>query len=195
MRHLSKAQCHEIILQNYESVPLRETFAEFGVSRATYYRVSNKFSEGTIGRRPNTPRAPSLTEDDRVELKEKLEQDPYLTINELKDLANLSVSPSTISRACKQIGLPSRLSTKKFLISHINREKRVLVARARLQWDDSILNSIVYTYESGIDNSGLHYRRVRRPKGTRFEEKYTCDAVAITDYIVFGLNHARKHWR
>lgn len=58
-------------------------------------------------------------------------------------------------------------------VCHIDRDKRIVEARVRKDWEPTFWNKFVFTDESGCDNSGLEKRLVRRPLGTRYDEQFT----------------------
>lgn len=66
----------------------------------------------------------------------------------MKEDLNLDVSLATMSEAYKKINL-LRISARKFLINHRDRETRINVARQRLLWTHEYNKRIVYTDESG----------------------------------------------
>lgn len=92
-------------------------------------------------------------------LKNYIEANSFAKLNEIK--RDLDIAPPTISRSCKKVGLPARVSPKKFLINDINTSKRVDLASIWRRWGPEVWQKIVFTDESGIDNSGCQHRYVR----------------------------------
>lgn len=93
-------------------------------------------------------------------------------MEEIKKDLDIDAGKSAISKICKSLGLPARVSPRKFLINHINTAKRIDVASMRRRWTSDKWQTVVFTDESGIDNSGSQHKTVRRPRGTRFQSDY-----------------------
>lgn len=145
---------------------------KYDVSRATIFRRIASFKKDDRLGRKEGRRPRKLPKDDEVRLQRMLESDPYESYGEIKEQLNLPVSTTTIRRLCTMFGLLKRVSAKKFAISDLDCERRLMVARNRKYWTLTQWRRIVFTDESGIDNSGLQRRLIWRPPGKRFDPKY-----------------------
>lgn len=172
-RHLTERQVIEILMLNAESVPKLQIAQQFNVSVSTINRKLATWRDEKRTGRKKVTRETKLNSEQIDRMKQLLDRDPFMNLYELKTILNLSVSFSTISRTCKKLSLTCGISPKKFYVKPVDCGLRVFVARRRLQWTVDYWKRIVFTDESGSDNSGFQRRYVRRPKNTRNDPKYT----------------------
>lgn len=112
-----------------------------------------------------------ISEEEEERLRQYILENLFNTTLEIKTDLNLPVTLRTISNYCNKLNLPSRVSAKKFLINNSNTQLRLEVAKVRRYWTSERWENIVFTDESGLDNSGKQHRRVRRPLGTRYNQE------------------------
>lgn len=169
---LSQAQKIDIIVQIKQNVPIKNIAAEHGVHRSSIWKFYKTYLQtGNIARRAYK-RDKAIDQETLERLKQHILENPFDTLREIKRDLELTVDISTISKYCKSFGLPSRVSPRKFLVPNNHVQTRLETARVRRNWTVDNWRKIVFTDESGIDNSGEHFRRVRRPLGTRYEQQY-----------------------
>lgn len=115
--------------------------------------------------------------------------DPFATTDEIR--ANLSKTHhiSTIARYLKRFGFKKYVSPRKFAINEQQREDREDVARRRALWNVRRWKKIVFTDESGIDNSGSQRRNMIRLRGQRFEQSliYKAPNKSPTQFLLLYL--------
>lgn len=63
-------------------------------------------------------------------------------------------------------------SPKKFYVAPNHCDERMIVANRRSGWIVDRWKNVVFCDESGLDNSGEQLKRVRRPRGQRFNSRY-----------------------
>lgn len=190
---LSQAQKIDIIVKIKQKVPIKDVAAEYGLHRTTIYRIYKTYLEtGGIGRKAYK-RGKAIDEETIERLRQYVLSNPFNKLKEIKRDLNLVVHETTICKYLKNIGLRSRVSPKKFLVPNIHVETRLEVARLRRHWTVDFWRQVVFTDESGIDNSGKHFRRVRRPLGTRFDQQYIYRHQNTTIKRVNFFSHISKY--
>lgn len=168
-RQLTESQRINILIARSKEVPVKVIARQQKVSIWTIYRTVKTYENEQRVSRKKYYRASSIDQWMLENMREYVELNRFALLVEIKNDLQINAS---ISRWLKKIGLSCRVSPRKFLISNVNKEKRVHVVRIRLQWDQQFWNKIVFTDESGIDNSGKHRRLVRRPRGTRMQPEF-----------------------
>lgn len=120
---------------------------------------------------------------------------PFMTstsiFNELRDYNG---SKRTIKRRLNAMGLMGRAPSKKPLISARNRKARIAFAKRHLNWTKEQWKKVLFSDESRFklfNSDGRHF--VWRPKGQRFNPKYTLKTVKHSggSVMVWGSFHAR----
>ena len=170
---LTPDQRAAVLVEMSKGVRLADIGDKFKVSKSTLIRISNKFKREQTTKRKTYFRHGAMGPERSGMLENYVNRYPYDTLREIKENLNLPVSKSTISRRLIEKDLKSMVSPKKFLISHANTEERLRVALMRKYWTKTYLENIIFTDESGMDNSGLQKRRVRRPKNSRNDPNFT----------------------
>jgi len=151
---------------------VKNTAAKFGISPATVYRKLARYKETGQVDRKKSIRSKKISESKLREIKTYVNNDPFATLREIKCDLNLNTTSRTVSNYLRELKLPVGVSPKKFLIKPIDCELRLESAIRRRFWSLETWKKIVFTDESGIDNSGFHRRLVRRPRGSRFDRAY-----------------------
>lgn len=160
------------LLQLRGRISVDQIASQFNVSRATVYRKFKVYDSEERWTRKKTTRRLAIDSPTQNRLQNYVKVNPFHTLFELKCNLELNTSISSISRLLKSKGLPSYVSPKKFLIKPLQAGVRVDVASVRKDWTISKWKTIVFTDESGLDNSGYMKRYVRRPRGEKYNERY-----------------------
>lgn len=144
--------------------------AEYSVHRVTIWRRISAFkNEGILGKR-KILRSIKATGSDLTTIRRMAVDDPFATTDEIRANLSKTYHISTIARYLKRFGFKKYVSPRKFAINEQQREDREDVARRRALWNVRRWKKIVFTDESGIDNSGSQRRNVIRLRGQRFEQ-------------------------
>ena len=86
----------------------------------------------------------------------------------------VSVSRRTVSRRLVQeFGLKSRKPAKKTRLSAAMKTKRLQFALQHKDWTTAQWSKVLFSDESTIQQFAARKKNVRRPSGTRYDEKYT----------------------
>ncbi len=100
-------ESRELLVEAYKKHPVAKDIAEaFSVSKDTVYRlVRQKAQTGTVALRASQRgRKKVLTEKDLSDIKEKIESQNDITIEEIRDALSLKASYSTVERAINHMG-------------------------------------------------------------------------------------------
>lgn len=170
-RQLDEKQTVKILQLRQTTRPERIA-SLFDVSTSTIYRKFKNYDTEERWSRRKTTRRRSTDTTMQQNLVNFVRDNPFHTLFELKCHFDLDVSESSISRLLKSNGLQCYVSPKKFLIKPVQAALRVDVASLRKEWSVDVWKTIVFTDESGLDNSGYIKRYVRRPKKQKYHEKY-----------------------
>lgn len=171
-RHLTAEDTALIIKMSSEGKTQKHIAQHFNVSQSTVnYKLSMWRDENRIDRRKTT-RKLKVSDNIMQEIKNNVQSDPYLTIAELKEKLELPLCKSTISKYLGKLDLKSHIVPRKFIVKPIPAAKRVEFAKEHKDRTVEQWSRFVFTDESGMDNSGKLFNRVRRPRGTRFDPKH-----------------------
>lgn len=168
------------IINDFKSGLTQKAISEkYSVDKSLVYRVLNRYSKfnslETL-HRGGRPRKTSKREDKYI--CRIIKKDPWTSsIKIVKDL-KLNISDRTVRRRAVEAGLFSRRPAKKPLISKKNRLARLKFAREHLGWTVQKWKTVLFSDESKFNLHGSDgMRRVRRPKGRRFNSKYCIKTV------------------
>lgn len=92
----------------------------------------------------------------------------------LKELGDVNISYKTVQRRLIEVGLFSRRSAKKPMISSRNRKARLNFAKKYLHWTAAEWKKVLFSDESKFNlfgSDGMQW--VHRPVGKRYDPKYT----------------------
>lgn len=100
-------EARNLLVQAYErSKDAKRTAADFSVSTSTVYRLESQMkTTGSVALRVNRRgRKQILSEEDRRHIKERIEAQNDITIEELREVLKLKASYSTVERAVRKMG-------------------------------------------------------------------------------------------
>lgn len=152
---------------------------KYSINKSAVSKIIKKFREtGSVktqhlGGRPRktTPRQDNL-------IAREFKKFPKITPREVVNSLKLEISTRTVSRRANEAGLGCYRPVKKPLISKKNRSARLQFARDHLNWSIQKWNTVLFSDESKYNLRGSDGRTfVRRPKGKRFDPKYTNKTV------------------
>ena len=100
-------EARELLVKGYETTHDVEGIAKaYSVSKWTVYRLAEqKRKTGSVELRTSQRgRKPVLTTEDKVNIRDCINADPDITIEEIREKLNLSASYSTVERAINAMG-------------------------------------------------------------------------------------------
>ena len=100
-------EARELLVEGYEATHDAEGIAKaYSVSKWTVYRLAEqKRKTGSVKLRTSQRgRKPALTTEDKANIRNCIDADPGITIEEIREKLNLSASYSTVERAIKAMG-------------------------------------------------------------------------------------------
>lgn len=100
-------EARELLVKGYEKSGKAEAIAQaYSVSERTVYRLAQQKREtGSVELRTNQRgRKPTLTEEDKKNIQQCMDERPDITINEIREKLQLKASYSTVERAVQAMG-------------------------------------------------------------------------------------------
>ncbi len=100
-------ETRELLVKGYEEVKDAEAIARaYSVSKRTVYRLAQQKREtGSVALRTSQRgRKPALTEEDKQNIRQCVEERPDITIHEIREKLHLTASYSTVERAIQAMG-------------------------------------------------------------------------------------------
>lgn len=100
-------EARELLVKGYEKSGNVEAIAQaYSVSKRTVYRlVQQKRETGSVALRTNQRgRKPALTEENKKNIRQCVDERPDITINEILEKLHLTASYSTVERAVQAMG-------------------------------------------------------------------------------------------
>ena len=100
-------EVRELLVKGYEKSGDAEAIAQaYSVSERTVYRLAQQKREtGSVALRTSQRgRKPALTEEDKQNIRQCVEERPDITINEVREKLHLTASYSTVERAIQGMG-------------------------------------------------------------------------------------------
>ena len=100
-------EARELLVKGYEKSGDAEATAQaYSVSERTVYRLAQQKREtGSVALRTSQRgRKPALTEEDKQNIRQSVEERPDITINEIREKLHLTASYSTVERAIQARG-------------------------------------------------------------------------------------------
>lgn len=189
---ISDLDMAQIISQRDRGIPIKDIASNFKVNRtAIYKRLEAVENEGRLGKK-KVERSIKATASDLQAIKKKAKDDPFATLQEIKQDLNLNLTLTTISKYHKRFGLGRGVSPRKFALSDSQRDDRVALAIRRANWTVDDWKNIAFLDESCIDNSGSQRRFVVRPRGERFNQKFIYKAPNANRKFNF-LSYVSSH--
>ena len=164
---------------------------EFSVSESTVRGIVKRYKErDTIQRKNGSGRKTLLTDRDVRVLVRNVKASPYTPLTKhaqvLASVTGVPVSRKTISLRLKDNGLSSCSAARTLLLSKTNTNKRLIWAQAH-DWSTEEWGRVAYSDESRFSQFSDGNVRVIRPKGARYDPKYTVPTVKqCSSVMVWG---------
>jgi len=112
------------------------------------------------------------------------ELDPFASNKKIRSKLALKVSTTTIGRRLDAAGLHSHFAAQKRHYTDEQRRARLSFANGYKNWTPEQWEGVIYGDEVTIEGEGRKRQiRVRRPDGTRFDDKYTQHARIFTPSV------------
>lgn len=169
-----------------EKIPIKEICLRSRRSERTIFRLKNasrdvpKFTVPSHKPIPGRPRLTSK-ETDKL-LRREVLKNPRLTASELKSCYPILLEKPSIRtlrhRLQKDLQLPSRIASKKPLLTDAMKKKRLAFAKKYKDWTPEQWEKVLWSDESTFQMFNHHHRRVRRPPSiSRYNIAYTLPTV------------------
>lgn len=182
----NKYLCREIknkIIELYKAGQRQVTISHnLNILKGTVSKIIRKYRTiGTVDTAPKSGRPKKMSPRAEKIMIRISKADPRKTsVDIYKEMAGMgfSVSARTIRRRLDAHGLLGRVAVKKPLISKKNRKARLQFAKEHLTWTQTKWNTVLFSDESKFKLFGSDGRKyIRRPKGTRYDQKYQIPTV------------------
>lgn len=166
-----------------KNISYKQVSRLYGVSKSEVGNIVKRFREtGSVENKKRTGRKKVTSEkDDRILIRMS-KKDPRKNAVELNAILrakySIKCSVDTIKRRLRHANLFGRRPSKKPLISMKNRIARIRFAKEHLHWTTKEWSKVLFSDESKFmvfQSDGIRY--VRRPNGTRFDQKYQLPTV------------------
>lgn len=175
-KQLTEEQVVEILQLKAAKVRLKDIAARFNVNISTICRRLAVYRREKRYKRKKTVRPKKVGLGQRLGILNLALNEPFTTYAELRERLNLTISNATLARYCREFGYRKRVSPKKFFINQDKCYERLVMARNRCNWPIEEWKKIVFTDESGLDNSGFHRKLVFRRPAQRFHRNFVYQA-------------------
>lgn len=162
VRDCSRNESQRIVAEKYE------------VSRGAVQKILLKHQRlGTVADRPGRGRKRKSDHREDRKIIREIKKNPSITIREIKEKLNLSISDRVIRRRIAENGLKSHFARKRPFISQINKKKRLKFARAHITKPLEFWKSVVWSDESKFELFNKKRRqRVWRRSGEALQDKH-----------------------
>jgi transposase len=185
-----------MIIRSFE---LGQAYSEicktYNISKSTFYNIKNKASaseDGTAQIGKSSGRPPILNARDKRQLLYSVNSEPFTPINKLAKDLNIPCSARTAQRIVLESGLRTYNAAKKPYISKANCKIRYAWAKEHVSWTQEQWENIIFSDESPITLRDFGSKKVRRPRGKRYNIKYLLPTIKhptkINVWGCFGFN-------
>lgn len=165
----------------------RQVAKELKISRCGVQEVLKKYKkEGKVEDMQRTGRPKAFNERQERLLVRNVKIDPFLTASALRNKFNWSkmVTVQTVRNILRRYKLFGRITAVKPLLSKLQKKKRFEWCKEHIQWAPTKWNSVIFSDESAIELRSKRRKYVRRPKKTRYNEKYILKSTKFTSKLL-----------
>lgn len=172
--------------------PTREIVREVGVCERSVRNWVKKFKDGGGVELPGTkvrvakPR--TYTQRTLTVIKRQLEINPTLTARSIKENNPIlleKASIRTVNRIINNLGYRRRRATKKPILSHLQRRRRVHFAKKYGLWNEAQWTRVLWSDESTFTVTCNRATSVFRKRGSDpLDPRYTCGTVKHPDSLM-----------
>jgi transposase len=175
---LNETQRAQIVILCKEGQSERQISEKLSVSKTAVHQAIMKFKKSGLycdQKRSGRPRKTTMRDDHLI--RRIAVRSPMSSCKKIRSALlqkGTDVHRSTVSRRLtKEFGLKSHKPARKPLLTKTMKAKRLAFAKKYEHWDGHQWGEVLFTDESSIQQFGTRKCNVRRPIGTRFEERYT----------------------
>lgn len=165
------------IIQQYHKDGLRqrEICKRLKLNKSTVCRLVQHFSRtGSSEAKKSTGRPRITSKRDDIAIGRSARVNPTYSSTQIMLDSGVHASTRTIRRRLlKEFGLAARRAAKKPLLTDQQRRKRLKFCKERQHWTVENWKKVLFTDETLICQFGSPATFVRRPKGERFNARYT----------------------
>lgn len=179
---LSEVQRAQVVTLHKEGYSERSISERVGCSKTAVHQAVAKFQmEGTYtdAKRPGRPRKTSPRDDHMI--RRAAVRSPTSSASKIRSALlakGVNVSRRTVSRRLvNDFGLKSYKPAKKPRLTPAMKLKRLRFARKHVKWTLQQWQQVLFSDESTVQQFNARKRHVRRPVGTRFQERYTTQTM------------------
>jgi transposase len=165
-----------IVLLHQEGKSQRSIAKLLQVSRCGVQEILHKYKKtGSVEDRQKTGRKQKTTARDQRKLVRLSKRNPNFSARQLLNswIPSSNVSLTTVKRILRKYGLFGRVSAKKPLLLKRHKDKRLMWCKRYLRWSSQDWQKVIFSDECRVELISRRRQYVRRPKGTRFNERYT----------------------
>ena len=179
---LTEVQRAQIITLRGEGYTERQISSKLKFSKTAVHNAIKKYRlDGVLCDRDRCGRPRKTTVRDDNAMRRVVLRSPMSSCKKVKSVLQskgTNISISTVSRRLsKEFKLPSRKPAKKPRLTETMMKKRLDFALRHQHWTVSQWQKVLFSDESSIQQFVARKRFVRRPKGKRFDAKYTVQTM------------------
>lgn len=168
----------QIVVLSSEGYSERELARRFKWSKNAVHMAICRFKESkTFSDRPRSGRPRATTSRDDSVIKRVVLQSPSSSCRKIQSrlaASGTKISLQTVSRRLsKEFGLKSCKPAAKPRLTPVMKRKRLDFARKYRRWTIWDWSKVLFSDESTVQQFNIRKAHIRRPKGTRYDEKYT----------------------
>ena len=174
----SEVQRGQIVALHGEGLSELKISAKLTVSKTAVHQLIKKFELfGSYMDLPRRGRPRKTTVRDDHVMKRIVTRSPMGSVSKVRGALverGVSVSRMTVSRRLSQeLGLKSYKPARKPRLTPAMKAKQLAFAKKHQNWTAKKWGKVMFSDESTLQRFVVKKRHVRRPRGTRFMQKYT----------------------
>ena len=172
MPQLNTVQKAQVIAYVQDGMPVRDVAQVMHVNKNTVQKIKHRWEiHGTLDNKKPTGRPRATTQEEDNALVHFLEENPFTVAVKAMAETDFPASRSTACRRIKKSPLKNYVAVKKIILRQEHKQARIIFALNNILRED--WNRVIFTDEKVFQSSFNGHIRVYRPRGTRFDEKYT----------------------
>ena len=176
-----------IVVKIQSKMTQSEVARQLNIGQTTVRKIWKRYLEtGSTNDRIRSGRPIKGIERERRKLCRVSKKDPFLTAREILIESNIdtALSVRTVQRCLQSNGLFGRIAAKKPFLNKVHIRKRFRWCKAYSILSISDWKNIIFSDESRIEIFALRRKYVRRPQGTRLQNRYICKTVKYSKVAV-----------
>ncbi|KAJ3649639.1 hypothetical protein Zmor_021369 [Zophobas morio] len=173
MPSLNEVQKQTIAQRLRDGVSIRTIPTELHISKNTVLLAKKKINEyGRIIRRAGSGRPKKTTADENIQMANFIREYPFETVVNARQQTNFPASLKTARKRVHETELRNRAAANKIFLTEQNKANRVLFAQEFVNEPADMWNNVIFSDEKTFKSYSNGRRRVYRPPGTRYDERY-----------------------